>query len=596
MLSKTNRLTTELNAKDNASAKIRAVGQSFDSLGNSAQTLQTKLSSIGTTFSKMGALASVASVALGRFMYGTIQKASSLNEALSRTEVVFGNSAKAIVKWSETMDVRFGQSQVKALETATHFTRMLKSAGFDKQLAEAMGITMTELASDIASFEDIPISEAVTAITGVVTGETESIKRRGVMIHEYALAEQIMRESINKSIRDMNQKEKTTLRYNQTLRQTVDMHGDFDRTSMFVANQQRILSAEFENMQVKLGEGLLPVWLKLIDFARDLIEKYEKLSPAVKELVSYILALSVGIGPVLVGLGVMFNVLSGMIGVVTFLLTPIGLLTAAIVGVGLAIAGWAIKDSLDKAEGDFGLFVLNLQGHFLTLMMGIESIGIEIQEEFAKLALFGAEMYATLQNIPGINNPIAKAASPVLMAISQVVDSSDEGKAKVAQDVNNLKQMVDGGIRDNYHKKWFEDEVVVGYAPGSFGVLKEPEPLTAKGIWGEHEYKIKERKRQMEIEQAESDQRARELEGNLGADYSLLDGEYDTSDESKTKTRTGTGSGSTGPLIIHSLLQTQIQAQMDNTEAVYSVRDAVLGKKQNLGEVTDAVAVAGNNL
>jgi hypothetical protein len=51
--------------------------------------------------------------------------------------------------------------------------------------------------------------------------------------------------------------------------QTGDAQGDFARTSDGLANKQRILAAEFENIKAKIGEVLLPMVLKFVTFITD---------------------------------------------------------------------------------------------------------------------------------------------------------------------------------------------------------------------------------------------------------------------------------------------------------------------------------------
>ena len=61
-------------------------------------------------------------------------------------------------------------------------------------------------------------------------------------------------------------------------KQTKDAQGDFARTSDGLANKQRILSAQFANVQAQIGQKLLPVALKLATFAS------ERLIPALTRL------------------------------------------------------------------------------------------------------------------------------------------------------------------------------------------------------------------------------------------------------------------------------------------------------------------------
>jgi hypothetical protein len=62
-------------------------------------------------------------------------------------------------------------------------------------------------------------------------------------------------------------------------KQTADAQGDFGRTSDGLANSQRILAANIEDVKITLGESLLPVALKFSDFLK------KNLVPALKGLV-----------------------------------------------------------------------------------------------------------------------------------------------------------------------------------------------------------------------------------------------------------------------------------------------------------------------
>ncbi len=53
--------------------------------------------------------------------------------------------------------------------------------------------------------------------------------------------------------------------------QTADAQGDFARTSDGLANQQRIVAAQWENMQATLGEALLPVQLAFTSALSELL-------------------------------------------------------------------------------------------------------------------------------------------------------------------------------------------------------------------------------------------------------------------------------------------------------------------------------------
>jgi hypothetical protein len=84
----------------------------------------------------------------------------------------------------------------------------------------------------------------------------------------------------------MTMAEKVQLRYALILKQTGNAQGDFARTSDGLANQQRILAAEWEDLQATIGTLLLPTVL-------DLVGTLNQLAGSLK----WILDLLPGIGP-----------------------------------------------------------------------------------------------------------------------------------------------------------------------------------------------------------------------------------------------------------------------------------------------------------
>jgi len=65
----------------------------------------------------------------------------------------------------------------------------------------------------------------------------------------------------------MTAAEKSTLSYQIIMKDTALAQGDFARTSDGLANKQRIMSARFQDVQAKIGQGLLPVVLSLVELS-----------------------------------------------------------------------------------------------------------------------------------------------------------------------------------------------------------------------------------------------------------------------------------------------------------------------------------------
>ena len=59
----------------------------------------------------------------------TILAASNLNETITKTKVIFGNSADEIELFAETASVSLGQSKKEAMDAASTFATFGKAAG-----------------------------------------------------------------------------------------------------------------------------------------------------------------------------------------------------------------------------------------------------------------------------------------------------------------------------------------------------------------------------------------------------------------------------------------------------------------------------------
>ena len=64
---------------------------------------------------------------------------------------------------------------------------MSNSLGINADVGKTMAMNLTGLVGDIASFYNITVEEANTAISAVYTGEPESIKRLGIVLTEATL-------------------------------------------------------------------------------------------------------------------------------------------------------------------------------------------------------------------------------------------------------------------------------------------------------------------------------------------------------------------------------------------------------------------------
>lgn len=192
-----------------------------------------------------------------------IDMASDMNESASKVATVFGpEQAKGMDAWAEAM-AKMGTSKGDALAAVGTFGNFFATIGVNKDEAATMSQSLVQLASDFASFHNASPVEVMEAMGAALRGEAEPMSRFGILMNDATLKAQALKMGLIATEKDALSPQTKALAANALMfQQAGAAYGDFNRTSDGLANRQRILSAEFENVKASLGEKLLPVALQ----------------------------------------------------------------------------------------------------------------------------------------------------------------------------------------------------------------------------------------------------------------------------------------------------------------------------------------------
>jgi hypothetical protein len=237
-----------------------------------SQTFGDKIDAInrkvGLAFAAMGAAATAMAV---KFTKDAIGAASDMEETISKIGVVFGDSAAQIEKFAETAARDIGQSKVQALDAAANFAIFGKAAGLSGENLVNFSKDFVVLASDLASFNNTTPEDAINAIGAALRGESEPLRRYGVLLNDAALKSAAMELGIYNGTGALTAQQKVLAAQKVILEQTNDAQGDFARTSDGLANSQRQIEASVADAKAQLGEALLPVMQELANFVKDTV-------------------------------------------------------------------------------------------------------------------------------------------------------------------------------------------------------------------------------------------------------------------------------------------------------------------------------------
>lgn len=353
-----------------------AISKSYDDAAKHAQTLDDKLKAFGGNVASLGDKLSIG-VTLPLVAAGTaaIKFASDLNETTSKVGVLFGNMADDIKQWSETSATAFGLSRKAALDGASDFAIFGKSAGLAGQGLTEFSKQNVKLASDMASFFNTSPEEAITAIGAAFRGESEPIRRYGVLLNDASLKDEALRQGLIKTTTDALTPQQRILAANALIfQQTSAAQGDFARTSDGVANSTRIAKAQLEDAAATLGTNLLPLVQKGIGFLNGLLEAFRGLSPEMQNVLLASAGIAAAMGPLLS--------IGGRVVEVVGKLSPLAIDAAhgfgTLAGNAVDVAKY-LKDAGVSSESlKFAFDYLKASGAILTAELGLIAAGLVV--------------------------------------------------------------------------------------------------------------------------------------------------------------------------------------------------------------------------
>ena len=249
-----------------------------------------------------------------------IELASQLEEVQNVVEVSFGNMTQDVEEFSKKALYSLGMSELTAKKMASTFMAMSNGMGIAAKDGRNMALQLTALAADMASFYNVSQEVAQTALNSIFTGETETLKKFGIVLTETNLKAFALSRGITKSYSSMTEAEKVALRYNYVLQATANAQGDFARTSGSWANQTRLLKEQLNILKTALGQILIAVILPLVK--------------ALNALLSFIISIGRAIGS-------LFGKKTGMVKTISDANTITG---------GLAGKADSVSDGFEKAN------------------------------------------------------------------------------------------------------------------------------------------------------------------------------------------------------------------------------------------------------
>lgn len=225
------------------------------------KNIKTGVDSISKAFTKLGGIvASALSVAaLIRFTKESTELASNIQEVQNVVDTAFGDMSYKVENFAKTAIDSVGMSKLSVKEMASTFMAMGTGMGQAVELGSDKAVEMTARLGDVMSFYNKTLSEANTIGRAVYSGETEPLKQIGIVMTQNNLELFAMQNGYKKLYSAMSSGEQLLVRQEFFLNATRLAAGDFVKTQDSWANQTRILSERYKEMQAEFGKAFMVI-------------------------------------------------------------------------------------------------------------------------------------------------------------------------------------------------------------------------------------------------------------------------------------------------------------------------------------------------
>lgn len=275
---------------------------------------------IGGAFGKLGGVvkagAAVGVTALAGLATGAVGLGAKLiglgsdaEEMQGKFNVVFANTGDMVTSALSDFADEVGRSKFELMEMASTFGDTLKPMGFTEEAAANMSVQMSQLATDLGSFNNMSMTESLERLQGVLIGNHENALAFGVIINDNTLKAELAANGWDKLTGAALEQAKVQARINLLMAGTTDAQGDAARTAGSWANQMRRLKSRLTDAATESGSKLVPALTPLLSLLGDLAERalpvllgaFDKIAPIIETvsqvIQSFVANISEGMTP-----------------------------------------------------------------------------------------------------------------------------------------------------------------------------------------------------------------------------------------------------------------------------------------------------------
>lgn len=270
-----------------------------------------------------------------------LKMATDFKETKNKTVVVFEDMADSVIENSNKSAKALGINKEAYMDYASSIGAALKAGGMGIKETTALSEQAVKHFADLASFHNAQVQDVATAWQSAIRGQYEPIQKYFPFItNEYLKTYGIANGMLDANTKNLTANQRAAILNAIALEEKLNPAlDDFAETSGGLANQMRIMDAQFKDALIMLGQNLLPIALEVVNGLNSMLEKFNQMSPATQKAIIGIGAFLAVLGPIVSTIGTLITAVSSISGVLTGMGVALPATGAGLAGVGAAISG-----------------------------------------------------------------------------------------------------------------------------------------------------------------------------------------------------------------------------------------------------------------
>lgn len=257
---------------------LESLDKKVETTGNNTESFSKKVSNAGTKLVKVFKVLGAGVAAVGGAFAGLVLQGSRYDGEIQQTSFLINrlnNTTQDLIKTKEKEASKVAMTSKQYRDSAVSIATFMQSMGMTNTEIDKMLPKMVQLVADGAAFANIPIDEAMAAVSSAAVGNYEALGKLNIEMSDALINNSSYAKNLGKTTQKMTAAEKTQAIYNTMLERGGHLTG-------FAENESGSFAAQLNLLKTKIGEAAGEIGQTFLPFLTPLISKMGELADKVK--------------------------------------------------------------------------------------------------------------------------------------------------------------------------------------------------------------------------------------------------------------------------------------------------------------------------